>query len=59
VLACFQADALSPWSLGSLADALPPLLLLNARSLGGCFVTAVWSVMWGTIARSFLLQAQL
>jgi hypothetical protein len=42
VLARFLADALPPWSLGSLADALPPLLLL-ARSLGGCFATTAWS----------------
>jgi hypothetical protein len=42
VLARFLADALPPWSLDSLADALLPLLLL-ARSLGGCFATTAWS----------------
>jgi hypothetical protein len=57
VLARFLADALLPWSLGSLADALPPLLP-NARSLGGCFATAAWSFAYGTIVW-FLLQTQL
>jgi hypothetical protein len=34
----FLADALTPWTLGSLADALPPLRLF-ALFLGGCFAT--------------------
>jgi hypothetical protein len=50
----FLADALPPWSLGSLADALllrslgsledalPPLQLF-ALFLGGCFATMTWS----------------
>jgi hypothetical protein len=42
VLARFLADALPPWSLGSLTNALL-LLLLVARSLGGCFATTAWS----------------
>jgi hypothetical protein len=37
------ADVLPPWSLGLLADALPSLLL-DARSTGGCFATAAWSL---------------
>jgi hypothetical protein len=52
------ADALPPWSLSSLADALPPLLL-DDRSMGGCFATAAWSLAQETFALVFLLQAQL
>jgi hypothetical protein len=59
VLARFLADTLPPWSLSSLADALPPLLL-DARSPSGYFATAAWSFAKGTIALLlFLLQAQL
>jgi hypothetical protein len=45
VLTHFLADALPLWSLGSLADALPPLLL-DARSHG-------WSFVQETIALLF------
>jgi hypothetical protein len=38
VLALYLADALPPWLLGSLADALPSLPL-DTYSLGGCFAT--------------------
>jgi hypothetical protein len=38
------ADALPPWSLGSLADALPRLMRV-ARSLGGCFATADFGLL--------------
>jgi hypothetical protein len=57
VLARSLEDALPPWSLGSLTDALPPLLL-HACSLGGCFATAAWSFAKETIAFC-LVQAQL
>ena len=57
MLARFLADALPLWSLNLLADALPSLLL-DARSLDGCFAT--WP---GLLCRKplcyCLLQAQL
>jgi hypothetical protein len=46
------ADALPPWSPGSLVDALPPLLL-DTRSTGGCFATTAWSLAYETFALVF------